>query len=81
MRYKIYEGSESGHCCFKYTVLDTKNIKNGYYYNVCEVLNKQQAMALCKALNHLYDCGEFYEIINTYHVHDLISANEGEIKS
>ena len=54
MRYKIMEGSESAHCCFTHTVIDT-SIKPfphmPYFETVAECFSKEDAELVCKALN------------------------------
>lgn len=52
-RFKIIEGSQSGHCCFEYTIVDTEKptIVNGKDDSVCECFEKEQAELICKALN------------------------------
>lgn len=56
--YKVVEGSESAHCCFAYTVVDTSKpvIINGKQYDdqfeaVCETFEKEDAEKICNALN------------------------------
>jgi hypothetical protein len=63
MRYQLSEGSQSGHCCFDWTVIDTKTphiIGKGQYRNskgelewegVCECFEKKEAERICEALN------------------------------
>ena len=63
MRYKIVNGSNSGHCCFEATVMDmTKpEIIGGKHYagsdgqlhyeTVCECFNLKDAKLICDALN------------------------------
>lgn len=45
-RYVVKEGSESLHCCFEATVMDTTN--DG---PVCECLEEEDAKLICDALN------------------------------
>lgn len=46
-RYKISEKSDSGHCCFEATVIDTENpIKS-----ICECFSIEAAKTICNALN------------------------------
>lgn len=64
-RYKLYEGSQSAHCCFAYTIQDTTkpDIINGEHYkgsdgqyhyeSVCECFEKEDAELILKALNSL----------------------------
>jgi hypothetical protein len=55
-RYRVIEGSQSGHCCFDYTVVDTTK-KHQYFKDqfvqVCEAFDKESADLIAKALNHL----------------------------
>ena len=57
-RYKIIEGSQTGHCCFEYTVVDTLSIKSRgeteadiRYAEVCECFDRPSAVLICNALN------------------------------
>lgn len=61
-RYQIREGSQSGHCCFEATVVDTHkpDMYNGehFFYNgeyqytsVCEAFDMEDAELICNALN------------------------------
>ena len=62
-RYQIYNGSQSWHCCFEYTVIDTtkpKTIGDEHYKDqtgqyqyeaVCECFEKEHAQLICNALN------------------------------
>lgn len=57
-RYKIVEGSQSGHCCFNYTIVDTTRpfMIRGQQYNneyeiVCECHEEADAKLICDALN------------------------------
>lgn len=57
-RYKIVTGSQSGHCCFEATVVDTKYpvIYHGIHYNdqyeaVCESFSASNAELIAAALN------------------------------
>lgn len=60
MRYKIYEGSVSGHCCFEYTILDLEEYvmyshsKRKWFENVCELFTKEHAELVCCQLNNGY---------------------------
>ena len=53
-RYKVVEGSESGHCCFEATVVDTKT-PNPSFRNepdwVCECFDMGSAQKIADALN------------------------------
>lgn len=58
MRYAIVEDSQSGHCCFGYTVVDTAKpfLIHGEHYKgrfiaVCECFDEQDAKLICDALN------------------------------
>jgi len=58
MRYAIVEGSQTGHCCFNYTVVDTAkpSLVNGEHYKgqfveVCECFDEEDAKLICDALN------------------------------
>lgn len=54
MRYKIIEGSESTHCCFTHTVVNThiQSFPNlPYFETVAECFSKEDAELVCKALN------------------------------
>ena len=56
-RYKIIEGSESGHCCFDATILDTHQpedlTKDGtpYYHNLAECFYIEDATLIVNALH------------------------------
>ncbi len=63
-RYAIYRGSQSRHCCFEATVVDTSRpqIIGGKHYRdepdgqfhyeaVCEGFDEEQAEMVCRALN------------------------------
>jgi len=51
-RYKVVEGSESGHCCFEATVVDTQT-PNPMFYNelVCECFDMERAQKIADTLN------------------------------
>lgn len=58
-RYTVVNESQSCHCCFKYTVVDTNDpvILNGKHYNnryepMCETFTKEDAELICAALNN-----------------------------
>lgn len=63
LRYAVYSGSMSMHCCFKATVVDTTKPevidgkhfqgKDGQYHYeaVCECLEREDAQRICAALN------------------------------
>lgn len=57
-RYKIVEDSESGHCCFDVTILDTHRPKaytnidgKPFYYNLAECFYAEDAENIVKALH------------------------------
>ena len=57
-RYKVELGSQSGHCCFEYTVVDTTKpyMVAGKQYRdrfqgICECFDKGIADQICEALN------------------------------
>lgn len=62
-RYKVLDGSESGHCCFEATVVDTTKpllIAGNRYEGsdgepkceaICECFEKEDAEQICEALN------------------------------
>lgn len=65
-RYQIIELSQSAHCCFGYTVVDTENPSyigdqlyidhrtGGVRYEaVCECFSEEDANLICNALNSL----------------------------
>jgi len=55
--YEVRDGSESGHCCFVATVVDTTKqthiVANGrpVYEVVCECFSREAADEVCAALN------------------------------
>lgn len=63
MRYQIFNGSQSAHCCFVATVVDTTEpeIIGGQHYKgsdgqlhyetVCECFSMEDAQLICDALN------------------------------
>ena len=63
MRYQIFNGSKSAHCCFDATVVDTTKpeIIGGQHYKgsdgqlhyetVCECFSLEDAQLICDALN------------------------------
>lgn len=53
-RYKIVEGSESGHCCFEFSVIDTQNKE--LFEPICETYTKRHAELICNCLNYHEDC-------------------------
>jgi hypothetical protein len=54
-RFIIVAESVSGHCCFEYSVIDTKEGKKTYgdYWKktMCETFDKDEAVMICYALN------------------------------
>lgn len=62
-RYAIYKGSQSAHCCFDATVVDTtkphiigsvhyRGSDGQFHYEaVCECFSVEDAELVCKALN------------------------------
>lgn len=61
-RYLVVDGSDTGHCCFRFTVVDTlkPNMANGkqmeidgklYYDAICETFNREEADMVANALN------------------------------
>lgn len=57
-RFLVVDGSQSGHCCFEYTVVDTElpvTIAGVHYKNqyepVCECFERADADRICAALN------------------------------
>ncbi|WYA78875.1 hypothetical protein [Pseudomonas phage Jack] len=55
-RYKVLVGSQSGHCCFDYTVVDTLKphpvyASQGLFYAICETFSEEEAQAVARALN------------------------------
>lgn len=64
-RYAIIPGSDSGHCCFEFTVVDMYNSKEQTYtytykdekyweYAVmCECFDLESASKVCEALNYV----------------------------
>lgn len=57
MRYIVIEGSESAHCCFGYTVVDTQE-KHTHYDKprwVCECFDKEDADRIALTLNQMHE--------------------------
>ena len=57
-RFKIVDGSQSYHCCFAYTVVDTSRPEvvggvqyKGQFNAVCECFERTDARLICDALN------------------------------
>lgn len=68
-RYKVVLGSESAHCCFSHTVVDTSKRliiggkeweRNGVpaYETVCETFDEENALRVCSALNQSEDIAD-----------------------
>jgi hypothetical protein len=57
-RFIVVARSISGHCCFEYSIVDTKEGKETYgdYWKkvMCETFNKDEAIIICHALNQCY---------------------------
>jgi hypothetical protein len=55
-RYIIVKESTSAHCCFEYTIIDTKYGKEDYgdYWKrkMCETFQEKEAVQICIALNN-----------------------------
>ncbi len=67
-RYKVVDGSESAHCCFEATVVDTTKplMIGGEHYNnryveVCECFSIEEANLIANALNQRADQLEAFE--------------------
>lgn len=68
-RYKVVTGSQSCHCCFSATIVDTTKPLEKYegfenlpeFDSVCECFDMETAEALCKSLNEdgqkIYEAG------------------------
>lgn len=59
-RYQVIEGSQSYHCCFECTVVDTTKpvMIHGEHYNnqyepLCETFGRADADLICLALNNM----------------------------
>lgn len=57
-RYQVIEGSQSSHCCFDYTVVDTTQPDmigdkhyNDQYIAICECFGEEDAKAIADAMN------------------------------
>lgn len=62
MRYIVVNGSQSAHCCFEFTVVDTmrpRMIRGQHYMgefeSVCECFGREEADLIADALNRLAD--------------------------
>jgi hypothetical protein len=65
-RYKVVEESQSSHCCFSHTVVDTTRPDmvadkhyNNQYEAVCECFAEEDAILVCSALNAYWDGAKF----------------------
>lgn len=62
-RYKVVKGSQSCHCCFEATVVDTTKPLEQYpgmqglpeFDSVCECMDMESAELVCDALNSVED--------------------------
>lgn len=61
-RYTVEKGSDSGHCCFQWSVIDTSIVlgvhvsNDNYYYKcVCECCDEEDAENICNLLNKSVD--------------------------
>lgn len=57
-RYEAIEGSQSGHCCFEATVIDTtrpSSIRRDAFVIVCECFDFADAEEIARALNRMVD--------------------------
>lgn len=51
-RYKVVNESQSNHCCFQATVVDTTKYSSpGQFKEVCECFEEEDAKRICEALN------------------------------
>ena len=52
-RYILIEESISGHCCFKYSIIDKDKIQVGMFFtgNICEIFEKEDAIKIWEKLN------------------------------
>lgn len=53
-RYQVVDESQSGHCCFDFTVVDTQAPHEMYrnlFEAVCECFGREQAVMIAAALN------------------------------
>lgn len=57
-RFIIIAESTSSHCCFEYTIVDTKEGEEdcgGYWKKtMCETFDRDEAVTICYALNQCY---------------------------
>jgi hypothetical protein len=72
-RYKVIEESESEHCCFVATVVDTKQsttseLTGGSSHTVCETFYSEDAQLVCDALNNYELVGDLVDVLHdVYH--------------
>jgi hypothetical protein len=67
-RYKVVEGSQSAHCCFEATVIDTRRptmivgkqfvrkiggVEVPQFDSICECFEESDAELICNALNQM----------------------------
>lgn len=53
-RYQIVEESQSAHCCFRYTVIDTTQADDFHPHRaICECFGREEAELIASALNAL----------------------------
>lgn len=50
-RYVIESGSQSNHCCFECTVVDTHKSNFGRFEAICECFSLEDAELIARALN------------------------------
>lgn len=57
-RFIIIAESVSNHCCFGYTIIDTKEGKDAqckyWKKSMCETFDKEESMIICYALNQYH---------------------------
>lgn len=78
MRYKVVDGSESAHCCFNATVVDTQTPCPAYPEKgaiVCECFNRANAQRVVRALNAEEDAVDMDTIDKC-----VAAATKGEVK-
>lgn len=70
LRFKVVDGSQTAHCCFEATVVDTNKPivhgdykPEGRYEPVCECFEKADAEAVCAALNLMEDAKAYREAV------------------
>lgn len=53
-RYVIIEDSLSGHCCFEFSIVDTKGKTKDNIWDdaICETFDLDDAIKICSALNN-----------------------------